>query len=262
MRVCTNCADGFIDFTAPETRSRLECNFVFTYPTSKADKGLWALAVIDSAGPDTRSPIYNLVPLDLEGPAEPGLPEAGEARRLVEQVLRSLRGAGLSTTVVVDGDSSLERQARSSEFIDLRDEPLHNADPASQIVVVHTSANSAAIEAALVASGLQCLSGDDWLSALGGRGPRATCWAPAEKETTSTTKGGEGSGAKDLLTPREVDVLEAFANGALMIEVARDLFVSPKTVKNHLAHIYSKLGVVNRTQAISKAVKCGLVRIG
>jgi len=211
-----------------------------------------------------RSSLHNLVPLDLEGPGAATIPAAdqtGQTRRLVEQVLRSLRGAGLSTTVVVGADDPAEGHARLSEVIDLREEPLVDADLGSQIVVVTTSANSGAIEAVLMASGLQCLSGSDWLSLLSGPGAGTTGRA-GEKVLPATGKSGGTGAAKDLLTPREVDVLEAFANGALMIEVARQLFVSPKTVKNHLAHIYSKLGVVNRTQAISKAVKCGLVRIG
>jgi DNA-binding CsgD family transcriptional regulator len=64
------------------------------------------------------------------------------------------------------------------------------------------------------------------------------------------------------LSPREVQVLRLFANGALHGQVARELYVSPKTVKNHLAHIYTKLGVANRTQAVALAVKKGLVTIG
>lgn len=63
------------------------------------------------------------------------------------------------------------------------------------------------------------------------------------------------------LTSREVEVLRALANGASTTEVAREFFVSPKTVKNHLAHIYAKLGVVSRTQAVAKAVKNGIVKI-
>lgn len=64
------------------------------------------------------------------------------------------------------------------------------------------------------------------------------------------------------LTTREVEVLRAFANGSSTTEVAREFFVSPKTVKNHLAHAYAKLGVASRTQAVAKAVKMGIVTIG
>jgi two-component system, NarL family, response regulator DegU len=76
-----------------------------------------------------------------------------------------------------------------------------------------------------------------------------------------------GSGAKrdgipTVLTRREVEVLQMLANGASSNDVAKKLFISGKTVKNHLAHIYSKLGAASRTQAVAKAVRLGIVRIG
>ncbi len=63
------------------------------------------------------------------------------------------------------------------------------------------------------------------------------------------------------LTRREVEVLEMLANGASTTEVAAKLYVSAKTVKNHLAHIYAKLGADSRTKAVAKAVRLGIVRI-
>ena len=67
--------------------------------------------------------------------------------------------------------------------------------------------------------------------------------------------------APNTLTAREVEVLQALANGASTYEVARSLFISNKTVKNHLAHIYAKLGASSRTQAVAAAVRLGIVRI-
>jgi DNA-binding CsgD family transcriptional regulator len=43
--------------------------------------------------------------------------------------------------------------------------------------------------------------------------------------------------------------------------VSRSLFISHKTVKNHLAHIYAKLGASSRTQAVAAAVRLGIIRI-
>lgn len=63
------------------------------------------------------------------------------------------------------------------------------------------------------------------------------------------------------MTPREVEVLQMLANGASNTEVGRELYISAKTVKNHLARIYSKLAVQSRTQAVAKALRLGLVRI-
>jgi DNA-binding NarL/FixJ family response regulator len=67
--------------------------------------------------------------------------------------------------------------------------------------------------------------------------------------------------APNTLTAREVEVLQALANGASTYDVARSLFISNKTVKNHLAHIYAKLGASSRTQAVATAVRLGIVRI-
>jgi two-component system, NarL family, response regulator DegU len=69
-------------------------------------------------------------------------------------------------------------------------------------------------------------------------------------------------GTATVLTRREVEVLQMLANGASSNDVAKKLYISAKTVKNHLAHIYSKLGATSRTQAVAKAVRLGIVHIG
>ena len=74
--------------------------------------------------------------------------------------------------------------------------------------------------------------------------------------------GGRRDSPNTVLTRREVEVLQMLANGASSGDVATKLFISGKTVKNHLAHIYSKLGATSRTQAVAKAVRLGIVRIG
>jgi two-component system, NarL family, response regulator DegU len=74
--------------------------------------------------------------------------------------------------------------------------------------------------------------------------------------------GARRDGTTTVLTRREVEVLQMLANGAASNDVAKKLFISGKTVKNHLAHIYSKLGATSRTQAVAKAVRLGIVRIG
>lgn len=61
------------------------------------------------------------------------------------------------------------------------------------------------------------------------------------------------------LTEREVEVLRLVATGASNKEVARSLFVTEATVKSHLAHIFSKLGVDSRARAILAAQQHGLV---
>jgi DNA-binding NarL/FixJ family response regulator len=61
------------------------------------------------------------------------------------------------------------------------------------------------------------------------------------------------------LSDREVEVLKLIANGKDNAEIARELFISPKTVKNHISNILMKLQIENRIQAAVYAVRSGIV---
>jgi len=61
------------------------------------------------------------------------------------------------------------------------------------------------------------------------------------------------------LTAREVEVLQLLARGHSTKEIARQLFVAPKTASNHVEHIYTKLGVTSRAAATLFATQQGLV---
>ena len=63
----------------------------------------------------------------------------------------------------------------------------------------------------------------------------------------------------EQLTQRELQVLQLAARGLSNKEIARDLVISEKTAKNHIANIFSKLQVNDRTQAILYALRKGLV---
>lgn len=62
------------------------------------------------------------------------------------------------------------------------------------------------------------------------------------------------------ISPRELEVLQALAAGLANKEIARQLDVSPNTVKTHVARLFEKLGAQRRTEAIRKARELGLVR--
>jgi len=63
------------------------------------------------------------------------------------------------------------------------------------------------------------------------------------------------------LTPREMSTLRLMADGKANKEIANELAISERTVKTHLGHLFEKLGVTSRTEAIKVATKRGLVRL-
>ncbi len=81
----------------------------------------------------------------------------------------------------------------------------------------------------------------------------------AEMRTPSTAP--EPKRADSVLSKREEEVLQLIAEGASTTEVGQQLFISVKTVKNHLASIYEKLDARDRTQAVLQAVRMGIVRL-
>ncbi len=64
-----------------------------------------------------------------------------------------------------------------------------------------------------------------------------------------------------VITKREEEVLQHIADGCSTPEVAERLYISQKTVKNHLASIYQKLDARDRTQAVLQAVRMGIIRL-
>ena len=62
------------------------------------------------------------------------------------------------------------------------------------------------------------------------------------------------------LTDREREILDLIAQGRKNAEIARRLYLSPKTIRNHISHIFTKLQVADRAQAIVRAREAGLGR--
>ena len=74
--------------------------------------------------------------------------------------------------------------------------------------------------------------------------------------------GGSSAANHDsLLTRREEEVLKLIADGSSTPEVAQALFISTKTVRHHLSSIYEKLDSRDRTQAVLRAVRMGIIRL-
>ncbi len=66
---------------------------------------------------------------------------------------------------------------------------------------------------------------------------------------------------EEALTKREIDVLEKIANGRRNREIAELLFISEETVKGHVKHIMEKLGASDRTEAVSIALRRGIIQL-
>jgi DNA-binding NarL/FixJ family response regulator len=70
---------------------------------------------------------------------------------------------------------------------------------------------------------------------------------------------GKADSLRAELSDRELEVLKLIAIGKDNAEIARELFISPKTVKNHISNILMKLQIENRIQAAVYAVRSGIV---
>jgi DNA-binding NarL/FixJ family response regulator len=79
-----------------------------------------------------------------------------------------------------------------------------------------------------------------------------------EHEASGRDHGSNGRRGEYNLTQREHDILALLAEGRANREIAGRLYLSEKTVKAHLAAIFRKLGVTNRTQAAMMAVQMGV----
>src|SRR5262249_26110414 len=89
-----------------------------------------------------------------------------------------------------------------------------------------------------------------------------TLLAAFQQESMARVSVGEAAEAQLLpepLSERELEVLQLLARGASNQEIAQELVVVVDTVKRHVSHIFSKLGVKNRVQAVKQARALGLL---
>lgn len=77
--------------------------------------------------------------------------------------------------------------------------------------------------------------------------------APLAAKLMRQVRGGE------QLTPRELEVLRLVAKGMSNPDIARELFIGEATVKTHLLHVFDKLGVSDRTAAVTTALDRGIL---
>jgi DNA-binding NarL/FixJ family response regulator len=97
---------------------------------------------------------------------------------------------------------------------------------------------------------------DELFRAVRGTARGETVLAPAVAATLVRRASSPGP----VLTDREVEILELLARGLANKEMAKQLLVSQATVKSHLSHIYSKLGVDTRAGAVATAIERRIIR--
>jgi NarL family two-component system response regulator LiaR len=126
-----------------------------------------------------------------------------------------------------------------------------------------------AIEAGAVSYLLKDVSPDDLIAAVRAahRGEPSLhpevarkLMAAARSAAAGAAAGPEGAASSrpDDLTEREVEVVRLIAQGRSNKEIAKTLWISEKTVKAHVSHILTKLGLKDRTQLAIHAIKSGL----
>jgi two-component system NarL family response regulator len=136
---------------------------------------------------------------------------------------------------------------------------IRELDPRARVIVLTTYDTDEEISRALRAGAkayvLKDISAEDLISCIREVLAGKTYLAPA-----AAAKLAEGV-TRIQLTPRELSTLQLMADGKANKEIANELRISERTVKTHLGHLFEKLGVTSRTEAVKIATRRGLVRL-
>jgi DNA-binding NarL/FixJ family response regulator len=136
---------------------------------------------------------------------------------------------------------------------------IRELDPAAKVIILTTYDTDEDISRALKAGAkayvLKDISADALVTCIHTVLAGRTYLAPA-----AAAKLAEGV-SRVQVTPRELATLRLMADGKSNKEIATSLKISERTVKSHLGHLFEKLGVTSRTEAVKVATRRGLVRL-
>ena len=218
--------------------------------------------------------------------SEPGPPAvrlllADDHRMLRQGLRRSLEELGIDVVgEAADGHEAVELARRLQPDVVLMDVSMPVLDgieatravrrevPDTQVVMLTMHSDTDLIARALQAGAAGYLVKDCSIEeVVDAVRMAASDWATLSPNIASSMLAEVGKldrprkGEEPVISAREEEVLQLVADGFTLPEVAEKLFISQKTVKNHLASIYQKLDARDRTQAVLRAVRMGIVRL-
>jgi DNA-binding NarL/FixJ family response regulator len=202
-----------------------------------------------------------------------GLFRAGLARLLAEDP--GVEVVGLAA----DGVEAVERCAELGPDVVLMDLKMPRMDgleatarilqtaPSTKVLVLTTFNHDSEVLAALKAGASGYILKDSPIEAVVGsvvavkHGEQVLPGAAAPRMAGRNSPGARTELVHDELTPRETEILGLIAEGVTNKQIARRLEISEKTVRNHLSHIYEKLQISDRSQALLYAMRKGMVEV-
>lgn len=185
---------------------------------------------------------------------EPGFVVAGETGRGDEAVelARQARADLILLDINLPGEDGLRVAQR-----------LRRLAPAPRIVFLTMHDDDAHIRRAIEVGAAGYLpkttTTEELLQALRAVAEGGSYLAPDIARRVMALAGGPGASPSGRLTDRELEILRLMATGVRVTEVAGEMCLSVKTVKNHLTNIYAKLGVRSAAQAVAEAYRRDLV---
>ena len=144
---------------------------------------------------------------------------------------------------------------------------IRDQTPAVQVVILTMHADKGVLDRAIRAGAVGYLVKDCTIDEVvrtieqAASGETALSPELAGAMLAEAVKPLAGVAPDSIISKREEEVLQLIAEGLSTTEVATRLYISVKTVKNHLASVYQKLDSRDRTQAVVRAVRMGIIRL-
>jgi DNA-binding NarL/FixJ family response regulator len=176
--------------------------------------------------------------------------------------------------LAADGDTAVKMHGALAPDVTLMDLRMPGLDgvgairaikaqqPSSRIIVLTTYDSDAdilrAIEAGATGYLLKDAPREELFRAIRAAARGDSVLAPAVAARLMTRMHAP---AEENLSAREIEVLQLVAKGASNEEIGKNLHISTATVKTHLIHIYGKLGVDDRTAAVTTALEKGIITL-